>query len=86
MKDNLKMTFIMDSEDLYTQMVIITLVLGQMESALVMESQWIEVEELMKDSGNIASIWGNETITKNTNYFYLNFLFLNLFNYNLFNY
>jgi hypothetical protein len=38
MKDNLKMTFTMDSEDLYTQMVIITLGLGWMESVLVMES------------------------------------------------
>jgi hypothetical protein len=38
MKDNLKMTFTMDSEDLYTQMVIITLGLGWMESVLAMES------------------------------------------------
>lgn len=64
MKDNLKMTSIMDLEDLFTLTEITIQDSGWMVSVPVMESQLIRVAEFTRVNGSIANTWENDDISK----------------------
>ena len=63
MKDNLKMTSIMDLEDLFTLTEITILDSGWTVSVPVMESQSIRAAEFTKVNGSIANTWENDNIS-----------------------